>query len=837
MSDADDRVDGSALSSKRSADDSDGGPALKKLKSNGGVSGQDAESDYHSDLGTLPLDGVANIYAQDKEYLELENSNLSGADASDYDTDAREKKRKRSEQGASDAEQFKKYLEELKPLLTPLNAEDVVKETPRDLIGYLTKMEAMWNMEVGNREDQFRIAKRNFGFSEFTTLTPGQVEQAQHRNVLHMIMMLQVRMSAKNVINNQEKKGKEYMDRIKRLYDIAKSAYELLYHSTRLDARMTTKETLTPGLGLTQWISPTEWDIKKPVGKLLHFYWQDIAMNGYRKKDGFLYAPEFNKAGQFTHSYRNTGKTIKQYLWQLNSDRFPAVSTILEEERGVAAGVFEKLSEWDNSRFPTYVPSRYLISFEDGIYNIFSDEFVKYEDVFRSNIIFEHEDTLGEPNPDMDDDESSKQARLYNMDAKFSSCRYMKMNFEDGIKYVRKVSLDENGCEKVEYESETSEADFMNIPTPALDTILERQNIRGEHRKWVLALLGRNFFWGGQLDNWQVAPFIIGIGGTGKSAITSWFGNVYPSNMIGWLSSNVEAQWALSSIAGRYMVLGLEIGERFKLDQTEFQSMIALEHVSVAKKHETAKGLLWNSHVLLCGNVFPNQWKNQGNNVGRRVVPILFNEPVPSSEMRADLGSDLKKESPAMILKMVRAYRHLAGLYGQKSFWQHCPQEFRNANDMIMEASNTLLQFLINIETYGYVEGEWKSLRNSQGEEVLDEKGEVIRTCDSWVEWAKMQTSYGRYRGDQGLKAADLLKSTSTDTQRTLRSRNFIIMRTEADWKKHGFDKPPGTGEYVLGLSKKPETFSFGPPAANKRSFEGDENSQEQRKRHKSNLP
>ena len=60
--------------------------------------------------------------------------------------------------------------------------------------------------------------------------------------------------------------------------------------------------------------------------------------------------------------------------------------------------------------------------------------------------------------------------------------------------------------------------DPMDIPTPAMDSIMIAQHWSPNVMRWAYVLFGRLFYDVGEFDDWQIVPFLKGLAGTGKSA-------------------------------------------------------------------------------------------------------------------------------------------------------------------------------------------------------------------------------------------------------------------------------------------------------------------------------
>ena len=94
---------------------------------------------------------------------------------------------------------------------------------------------------------------------------------------------------------------------------------------------------------------------------------------------------------------------------------------------------------------------------------------------------------------------------------------------------------------------------------------------------------GRLCFEVGDMDGWQVIPFLKGIARSGKSTlITKVFAHFYDVDDVRTLSNNVEKKFGLASIYDAFVFISPEIMGDFSLEQAEFLSIVSGEQVSCA---------------------------------------------------------------------------------------------------------------------------------------------------------------------------------------------------------------------------------------------------------------
>ena len=93
--------------------------------------------------------------------------------------------------------------------------------------------------------------------------------------------------------------------------------------------------------------------------------------------------------------------------------------------------------------------------------------------------------------------------------------------------------------------------------------LFDYQEFSPEVCRWLYVFIGRLFFNLGELDNWQVALFLEGVAGSGKSTITKLVKKFYETCDVGVLSNNIEKTFGLSSLKDKLLFLAPEIKNDF----------------------------------------------------------------------------------------------------------------------------------------------------------------------------------------------------------------------------------------------------------------------------------
>lgn len=306
--------------------------------------------------------------------------------------------------------------------------------------------------------------------------------------------------------------------------------------------------------------------------------------------------------------------------------------------------VVEYLTNCYDSEIPRLKPNRRVFAFKNGLYFADQLKFKSYENI---------------------------QSGREHVEASVVACKFFDKEFYDFISMPVQVHA-------VEY--------WWDIPTPAFDSILRDQHLgvdydlnikRGEPgysvaeeqrvHQWMYALLGRLMYKVGELDNWQVILFIHGKANTGKSTIANMIQKLYLKQNIGVLSNNIETKFGLSGLLNKFFYICYELKNDFSLDQSEFQSMVSGEDMSVAVKGKTAVTVKWTQPGLFLGNTYASTWLDNSGSIARRLVIVDFFQEIAASDPQLD--HKLEQEMPQMIQKMNMAYLYMVAKYGRRGIW------------------------------------------------------------------------------------------------------------------------------------------------------------------------
>jgi hypothetical protein len=244
------------------------------------------------------------------------------------------------------------------------------------------------------------------------------------------------------------------------------------------------------------------------------------------------------------------------------------------------------------------------------------------------------------------------------------------------------------------FEDYTHINDWYDIPTPHFQSILDYQEFSPEVCRWLYTLaIGRFLYEVGECDDWQVLVYLLGKAKTGKSTICAGVcKGIFDAEDVGTLSNNGEKKFGLSALYNKLAFVAPEVKENCSLEQSEFQSMISGEVVSIAEKFKTAFSVKWTTPSVWAGNQVPNYSDNSGS-ISRRLVVFEFVKTVVHANTQ--LGKLLRAEIPLLVQKGNMAYLEAIRDHGTKDLWDGVlPEYFSRTSANVQEQSNSLVAFM-----------------------------------------------------------------------------------------------------------------------------------------------
>jgi phage/plasmid-associated DNA primase len=383
--------------------------------------------------------------------------------------------------------------------------------------------------------------------------------------------------------------------------------------------------------------SPQNAEDTNRVQQLIMYILNCLHSSGYRRNNGECWVARYFN-GVDTHSWVRVC-TIQEFIYdrtqkEINFDMW----SNLTRTRANLMSVVEHLQGCKDVQFPDLVKNRRVFSFRNGIYFAADDRFEPYDtlSVSASGVI---------------------------------SAKFFDLEFHTDLGDV-----------------------WQDIATPHLQSILDFQNMHPDVSKWLYVFIGRLIYEVGELDEWQIIPYLKGAACTGKSTILMRVcRNLFESADVGVLSNNIERKFGISSLSEKFIFIGPEIKADIALEQAEFQSIVSGETLQVAIKYAPSRTIDWRVPGILAGNEVP-RWVDNSGSINRRIVLFEFDKHVLHGDMT--LGQKLEGEMAFILLKTNRSYLEAVRLYAKNNIWTHLPSAFHAAKEELTESANSMVSYL-----------------------------------------------------------------------------------------------------------------------------------------------
>ena len=366
---------------------------------------------------------------------------------------------------------------------------------------------------------------------------------------------------------------------------------------------------------------------------------------GYRKYNGECYVQKYIDE-QYTYAWERKC-SIQEFVYKVTSKNFNFdMWKCMTGGKGNASSAADYLAQCMDPEFPYLVKDRHVFSFRNGVYVAKHFDGTRFVDMFWP---FASDKRLPQ---------------------RIVACKYFDYEFRDFADVQ----------------------DWYDIPTPNLHSVMEYQEFPEDVIRWMYVFIGRLIYEVGELDGWQVIPFLKGTAGSGKSTIAlKVCGNIFEKSDVGILSNNIERKFGISAFSDKYLFVAPEIKSDLQMEQAEFQSIVSGEDVQVNVKFAKAKSCEWKVPGILAGNEVP-KWADNSGSIARRTIVFNFENQVVNGDM--DLAKKLDAEMPAILKKCNLAYLETAQRLGSKNIWNHLPKYFRKTREELEESTNPLEHFL-----------------------------------------------------------------------------------------------------------------------------------------------
>ena len=228
-----------------------------------------------------------------------------------------------------------------------------------------------------------------------------------------------------------------------------------------------------------------------------------------------------------------------------------------------------------------------------------------------------------------------------------------------------------------------------------------------------------------------------------------------------------------------------EAKENFGLEQTEFQSIVSGEPMSIPVKHKDPVFTTWKAPGLMCGNVLPG-WVNAQGSISRRVILTDFTEGITGGD--PTLPKQLADQTAALLIKCNRAYNWATYNYGDKLIWASLPKYFHEKQAQMEMETDSLFYFVMANEMLERDPfGDGNMIDNDNAD--ADYRVSFPTFEKLYNEWCK-----GKQRKLVNLTDRNNLRHTLNRAKLAIRHENYKIGNVDC------------TGWWILGIRRRATT-------------------------------
>lgn len=252
--------------------------------------------------------------------------------------------------------------------------------------------------------------------------------------------------------------------------------------------------------------------------------------------------------------------------------------------------------------------------------------------------------------------------------------------------------------------------DWRDIQTPLFHSIFTSQKFDEETIEWMYVFMGRIRYELKKRDNWQLALFIKGIGGSGKSIIGQIIEQFFPDYYVYTFNcSTYEEKFGISAFKGKWAFVCQETAGKFGIKLDVLKSMIVGDKISFTEKGRTAESAPFTLSGAFFGNV-SGDWVDESGAVARRFAIGEFNVSFTNGD-EADGNPNLydnimAQEFSKLIRKFNLAYRDYSGRLNGSTIWSKLPKYFATTRNNLRCKANSLMSFMRDtdqlVATIGY---------------------------------------------------------------------------------------------------------------------------------------
>lgn len=511
--------------------------------------------------------------------------------------------------------------------------EIVRKCSDQDLVQIFKKYEAKWNFQA-QPDTVIDIIKNTLDLHDFNNIEPA------FENINKTMISIGSEFKSRNMMDNKDNAA--LLVDYNRLLEKIHYAKQMVSDFANYN-RITDLHDYNANLDTTMFkFIPVVYEDLKPFQKLLFKMIDYLDRNEYRRVDDICYE-QIVSHGYGTHAWKPKCTILEIINSVCNMVSNFGNWTLMTTAKELDKQINDHLMRTKDPRFPLLVRDRHVFSFRNGIYfahtGDFQDRFVLYGS---------HEYTQ--------------------LDKNIVSCKFFDQDFE----YTEEINPDD-------------------IQTPVLDSVYQYQKLEPDVIIVNKMLLGRMLYNVGELDNWQIIPFLLGAGGTGKSTINNIVRTFYENEDVGIMGNNYQKTFGLADIYDKFAFIAPEIKRDWGIDQAEFQEIVSGGKINVNIKHKPSVRIEWTAPGMLGGNENPG-FVDNASSIQRRVVVTRFDRKVTQGD--PNLGKKLEQEISAIMRQCNLYYLRYAKEYSTKDIWNVLPDYFLETQRLMAAASNSLFAFL-----------------------------------------------------------------------------------------------------------------------------------------------
>ena len=199
--------------------------------------------------------------------------------------------------------------------------------------------------------------------------------------------------------------------------------------------------------------------------------------------------------------------------------------------------------------------------------------------------------------------------------------------------------------------------------------------------------------------------FLKGDGDTGKSTVLDIIKMMFPPGSVGCITANKEQTFGLEGLYDKRVVMIPDMPQHFSkiLNQSDFQSMITGESVSIGRKNKTAiTDRNWKPPLFGAGNIYPD-YKCTSGSIKRRILTFNFSEFI--TNRNTTLKDDIKQNEIVTVMsRCILQYRNACERFKGKDFWTNVvPVELRNEQNEVHQATSPLAFYSANGDDYAQI--------------------------------------------------------------------------------------------------------------------------------------